>query len=112
MGDATAWDQDHTLKVRDGGSGTTNVLIDAVATIEDEYATVEFEDKIVPACAGAIFTPQPESSVLTVTNGYIDIIQLASYNGGSLVLVEIWSLDGHVKSAGVTPSVVRTHLQT
>ena len=59
-------------------------------------------EMVVPACSGATFTPQPTSPTLTVTNGYIDVIQESSSNGGDLVLVEIWSLDGHVKSADAT----------
>ncbi len=90
MGDA-AHSHTNTMKVRNGSSGTTLTLIDQVTCATDEYATVEFEDKVVPPCSGATFTSQPESPVLTVTNGYIEIIQSSSGFGGDLVLVEIWS---------------------
>ncbi|MFW6222860.1 MAG: T9SS type A sorting domain-containing protein, partial [Bacteroidota bacterium] len=97
MGDA-AHSHTNTLQVRDGSSGTSITLIDNVACASDEYAIVEFGDKVVPSCSGATFTSQPESPVLTVTNEYIEIIQSAPNFGGDLVLIEIWSQDGNQKS--------------
>jgi uncharacterized protein YjdB len=98
MGDAS-YSHYNIMKVRDGSDGTIQTLISGIQCAVDEYAIVEFDDKVVPACSGATFTSQPESPVLTVTNGYIEVIQESAGNGGDLVLVEIWSLDGHHKSA-------------
>jgi hypothetical protein len=98
MGDAS-YSHYNIMKVRDGSDGTLQTLISGIQCAKDEYAIVEFDDKVVPACSGATFTAQPESPVLTVTNGYIEVIQESTGNGGDLVLCEIWSLDGHIKSA-------------
>ncbi len=98
MGDAR-YSHTNTMKVRDGSTGTVHTLIDNVNCASDEYATVTFGDKTIIPCSGATFTAQPESPTLTVTNGYVDVVQATPNIGGDLVLVEFWSLDGHVKSA-------------
>jgi hypothetical protein len=92
MGDAR-YGHTNTLQVRDGSSGSSITLIDEVSCSADEYATVKFGDKSIIPCSGATFTAQPESPVLTVTNGYIDVIQSTPNTGGDLVLVEIWNVD-------------------
>ena len=93
MGDA-AYGHTNTLQVRDGSTGTALTLIDNVTCAKDEYATVAFGDKTIIPCSGATFTAQASSPTLTVTSGYIDIIQSTPNTGGDLVLVEIWSTSG------------------
>jgi len=81
MGDA-AYSHTNTLQVRDGSTGTTHTLIDNVTCAKDEYATVTFEGKTTIPCSGATFTAQASSPILTVTNGYIDVIQATPNIGG------------------------------
>ncbi len=82
----------HTIKVRDGNAGTTRTLINGVTAETKHYWRVGFEDKGAPACGDVTFLPQTESCTLSVTSGYIDLIQTSSNDGGDVCVLEIWQL--------------------
>jgi len=82
------------IVVRDFGGGDSVVLVEGTTLGPKEYWTSGFGAFQPPQCSEAVFVAQPESPVLTVTGGAVEIVQYSGGgNGGDLSLIEIWQID-------------------
>ncbi len=87
--------QTHTIRVRDGSGGETITVFETLETPADHLYAVGFDGKQPPSCIDMSVAASFESPTLTVTAGYIEVIQNAPINGGLLSVLEIWPVGGN-----------------
>ncbi len=81
----------HTVKVRDGSSGFYSTLIDGANLVGPNFYKVGFNDTHIPDEENVNVFTYVNSPTLTVTKGYIEILQGAeSGTGGDICFLEIW----------------------
>ncbi|TDI34808.1 MAG: hypothetical protein E2P02_29310, partial [Acidobacteria bacterium] len=103
-GDAKNGDHHTTLRARDGGNGSFVTLVENFLNPDLAFWNVGFDDKHAPASSKVELAPETVSPRLTVTEGYIEIHQIAGVGfvaGGDLSLLELWRLD---ESTGPPPT--------
>ena len=82
-----------SILVRDGSTGVFLPFVEELTNKDNEFYRVGFRDKHAPEATGVHFLPEVDSPKLEVTQGYIELHQLAvrpSAGGGDLSLLEIW----------------------
>ena len=95
-GDAKNGDHQTTLRARDGANGSFVTLVENFLNPNLTFWNVGFDDKHALASSKVAFAPETVSPRLTVTEGYIEIHQIAGEGfvaGGDLSLLELWRLD-------------------
>ncbi len=103
----------HRILAENGGSGPPENVGSHVVLVRNfdqgdngqAFASVGFDGKAPPPAAGVTLIDQGASPILDVTEGYIRIHQLQGnsngndVNGGNLVLLELWKVDGGAAEA-------------
>ena len=90
-GDPLDVTKDHIIKVRDGSAGYYTTLVDNTFLKGEKFFKVGFNDTEIPDQENIIIENTFIAPTITVTKGYIEILQSASgKNGGDLCLLEIW----------------------
>ncbi|MFQ5652764.1 MAG: hypothetical protein ACE5IY_22760, partial [bacterium] len=96
-GDARFGGHATTLTIRDGADGDTVVLVEQQRLEANTFYVVGFEGNTPPPAEGLQvqprFLPLADSPTLTVSQGYVEVIQTAAADrGGDLCVLELWSL--------------------